>query len=117
MIIFGACFLVSPSTQVVARRRTWRRGPLGGEGTVALLRSRRRGSTTAEASPAGCCCPHWLLLGASGLAGYDYIGYEVGHLVQCGYYYSGQRQHPNDAAANSSSADATVESLGYGLHR
>jgi hypothetical protein len=33
----------------------------------------------------GCCCPSRLLLAAVRLLGYQYAGYEVGHVQQCGY--------------------------------
>jgi hypothetical protein len=35
--------------------------------------------------PRGCCCPTRLLLGAVRLLGYQYAGYEAGHIRQCGY--------------------------------
>lgn len=35
--------------------------------------------------PRGCCCPSRLLLALVRLLGYQYAGWEVGHVPQCGY--------------------------------
>jgi hypothetical protein len=51
------------------------RYPLG-KGAMRLLR---------RLDPAGCCCPNRLLLAVVRLLGYQYVGYEVGHIAQCGY--------------------------------
>lgn len=64
-----------PGSQHFQRSRTWVRYPFG-QGAVRAMAQLRRDR---------CCCPSGVLLTVMWLLGYEYVGYEVGHIAGCHY--------------------------------
>jgi hypothetical protein len=68
-----------PETVQLAPRRLWSRhpmGPLVGSLGIALQRAARSD---------GLCCPGAIAVKGMKLMGYQYIGFEAGHVASCGY--------------------------------
>ena len=86
----------SPPVAAAARRCTWRRHPPGGP--IRLLYERMRHTS-------GRCCPSRQLLASLRARGWQYVGFEVGHIELCGYNSPESADSYGLAAASKALAD------------
>lgn len=63
-----------PDSQHILQKHTWRRHPVGGAGAVSLTRFFRRD---------GLCCPNFSSTKIMQILGYQYVGFEIGHVASC----------------------------------
>ncbi|GMH40270.1 hypothetical protein BSKO_08174 [Bryopsis sp. KO-2023] len=65
-----------PNSQHIMKRQTWLRHPIGGAYTIAM---------TKRFNGNGLCCPVKSLTGVMKLLGFQYMGFEIGHVRACQY--------------------------------